>query len=60
MMKLTSKTFADADLIGYPHRIVISEKGLDAGQYEYKRRSQPDTAMIPMTAAIATLRGEAG
>jgi len=32
------KMFADCDLIGIPHRIVISEKGLDAGMIEYKKR----------------------
>ena len=32
------KMFADCDLIGIPHRIVISEKGLDAGIIDYKKR----------------------
>jgi prolyl-tRNA synthetase len=40
--------FADADLIGYPHRIVISEKGLDASELEYKSRRMEDAIMIPM------------
>lgn len=31
--------FADADLIGIPHRIVISEKTVAAGTFEYKARS---------------------
>ncbi len=30
--------FADADLMGIPHRIVIGEKSLDKGQIEYKNR----------------------
>lgn len=30
--------FADADLIGIPHRLVLSERGLDAGEVEYKKR----------------------
>jgi prolyl-tRNA synthetase len=30
--------FADADLIGIPHRLVISEKNLDLGFVEYKSR----------------------
>ena len=30
--------FADMDLIGIPHRLVISEKGLDRGVIEYKAR----------------------
>ncbi|MGH8529811.1 MAG: proline--tRNA ligase [Nevskiales bacterium] len=31
--------FADADLIGIPHRIVIGERGLDKGMLEYKSRA---------------------
>ena len=30
--------FADAELIGIPHRIVIGERGLDAGKLEYRHR----------------------
>lgn len=30
--------FADMDLIGIPHRIVIGERGIDAGTVEYKYR----------------------
>ena len=33
--------FADAELIGIPHRIVIGDRGLDAGNFEYRyRRSE--------------------
>ncbi len=31
--------FADMELIGIPHRIVVSERGLAAGTYEYRSRS---------------------
>ncbi|MCW8879820.1 MAG: proline--tRNA ligase [Kangiellaceae bacterium] len=34
--------FADMELIGVPHRIVISERGIDAGTFEYKHRSEKD------------------
>ncbi len=30
--------FADAELIGIPHRVVIGERGLDAGKLEYRHR----------------------
>ena len=30
--------FNDADLIGIPHRVVIGDKGLAAGQFEYRHR----------------------
>lgn len=35
--------FADTELIGIPHRLVIGDRGLDAGQIEYKHR-RADTA----------------
>ena len=31
--------FADIELIGIPHRVVVSERGLAAGTYEYRARS---------------------
>ena len=30
--------FADMDLIGIPHRLILGERGLDEGKIEYKRR----------------------
>lgn len=38
--------FADMDLIGIPHRIVISESGLDNGTVEYKSRSGKEVELI--------------
>ena len=49
--------FADADLIGYPHRLVLSEKGLDAGELEYKSRRAEDVEMIRIDSAVDRLRG---
>ncbi len=43
--------FADADLIGIPHRLVIAEKTWDEGQIEYKSRHSVDTEMV----AVSTL-----
>lgn len=40
--------FADADLIGIPHRIVITERGLDEGRCEYKSRRSADLEMVPL------------
>lgn len=34
--------FADMDLMGIPHRIVISDRGLKNGTVEYKARNQED------------------
>ena len=38
--------FADADLIGVPHRVVISEKSLEKGGLEYKKRNESDSKII--------------
>ena len=37
--------FADADLIGVPHRVVVSAKTLAAGKLEYKHRSSSESSM---------------
>lgn len=34
--------FSDLELTGIPHRIVIGEKGLDAGTFEYKARTDAE------------------
>mgnify|MGYP000315422396 CR=1 FL=1 len=49
--------FADLDLIGIPHRLVISDRGLDAGILEYKSRSGDASEEIPLGDAMAYLRG---
>ena len=38
--------FADADLIGIPYRVVVSEKSLAAGGYEFKKRTDVDAKII--------------
>jgi len=38
--------FADSELIGIPHRIVIGERGLDAGMLEYRHRRETTTSEI--------------
>ncbi len=38
--------FSDAELIGIPHRIVVGEKGLDAGTLEYKHRRDSESRDI--------------
>jgi prolyl-tRNA synthetase len=48
--------FADADLIGYPHRLVLSEKGLDAGELEYKSRRNENVEMIRVDSVVERLR----
>jgi len=38
--------FADMELIGIPHRIVVSERGLAAGTFEYRRRGESENRAI--------------
>ncbi|MBN1683840.1 MAG: proline--tRNA ligase [Gammaproteobacteria bacterium] len=38
--------FANADLIGIPHRIVISERSLKSGVWEYKARSAKESTLM--------------
>nr|VFK56182.1 MAG: prolyl-tRNA synthetase [Candidatus Kentron sp. TUN] len=40
--------FADMDLMGFPHRVVLGERGLDAGQVEYKARIDRETTQVPL------------
>jgi prolyl-tRNA synthetase len=48
--------FADAELIGIPHRVVISEKNLANGNLEYKGRRDTTARMIPQTEIIGFLK----
>ena len=47
--------FADAELIGIPHRLVLSERGLDAGTVEYKGRRDADNLDLPRGELLAFL-----
>jgi prolyl-tRNA synthetase len=38
--------FADADLLGIPHRVVVSQKSLEAGGFELKKRTSTDTKVV--------------
>lgn len=39
--------FKDADLLGFPLRVVVSERSLAAGQVEIKRRGVDEKVMVP-------------
>jgi prolyl-tRNA synthetase len=47
--------FADMDLIGLPHRLVLSERGLDAGTLEYKGRASEHSRDVPLEGIVAFL-----
>ena len=48
--------FADMDLIGVPHRVVLSERGLAAGNAEYKGRRDEKPADVPLADIVPLLR----
>jgi prolyl-tRNA synthetase len=47
--------FADAELIGIPHRITVGERGLKTGQLEYVARRAGQATMIAQADAVQTL-----
>ncbi|HMD58991.1 MAG TPA: proline--tRNA ligase [Steroidobacteraceae bacterium] len=48
--------FADAELLGIPHRVVIGERGLQAGTLEYRHRRATASEDLPLADAVAELR----
>ena len=48
--------FADMDLIGVPHRVVLGERGLAAGTAEYKARRDEKGMDVPLATIGAFLR----
>jgi prolyl-tRNA synthetase len=47
--------FSDIELIGIPHRIVVSERGLAAGTFEYRARSASESENLDRAALFARL-----
>jgi prolyl-tRNA synthetase len=45
--------FADADLIGIPHRVVIGDRGLKNGLVEYRQRRADETLEVPLAEVLA-------
>jgi prolyl-tRNA synthetase len=48
--------FADMDLIGIPHRVVLSERGLAAGNAEYKGRRDEKPRDLALKEVVAFLK----
>ncbi len=44
--------FNDMELIGIPHRVVVGERGLDAGTLEYRARGADANEDLPLDGAI--------
>ena len=47
--------FADIELIGIPHRVVVSGRGLEAGTFEYRARTAADSENLDRAALLARL-----
>jgi prolyl-tRNA synthetase len=48
--------FADAELLGIPHRLVVAERGLEAGKLEYRQRRDTASTEFPESEALTFLR----
>jgi prolyl-tRNA synthetase len=48
--------FADWELIGVPHRVVLSDRGLKEGRIEYQGRRDAEPSALPRADAAAWLK----
>ena len=48
--------FADAELLGIPHRLVISERNLAAGELEYRHRRDTESRNLKREEALKLLK----
>jgi prolyl-tRNA synthetase len=51
--------FADAELIGIPHRLVISERNLASGEFEYQHRRDTESRNLKREEALNLLKEHA-
>jgi prolyl-tRNA synthetase len=51
--------FADLELIGIPHRLVVSERTLRQGEAEYRGRRDPEARNIALRDAVEFLKSRA-
>ncbi|OWO81101.1 proline--tRNA ligase [Photorhabdus luminescens] len=52
--------FADMELIGIPHTIVIGDRNLDNGEVEYKRRRSDEKQMLKLDHVVDYLKQQLG
>ena len=50
--------FADWELIGVPHRVVLSDRGLKNGEVEYQGRRDAAAAVVPLGDAFSLVKGK--
>jgi prolyl-tRNA synthetase len=44
------------ELIGIPYRLVVSDRGLENDQIEFKERRLPDSTLLPLGDTVEYLR----
>ena len=52
--------FAESDLMGIPHRVVIGDRGLAEGKVEYKGRTDAEAQNLQVAECVAFLRDKLG
>ena len=52
--------FADAELLGIPHRLVVADRGLEAGRLEYRQRRESASTELPADGALEFMRARLG
>ncbi len=50
--------FTDADLMGFPLRVTVSERALHQGGVEYKRRDLPEKRILSRETLVEEIRTE--
>ena len=50
--------FADWELIGVPHRIVVGDRGLKDGNIEYQGRRDAEATQVPLAEALAFIQSK--
>jgi prolyl-tRNA synthetase len=50
--------FADWELIGVPHRVVVGDRGLKDGKFEYQGRRDTAATPIPIEEAVPFIQGK--
>ena len=50
--------FADAELLGIPHRLVLGERGLEAGSCEYRQRRATTNQDVPLESAVEFIKAQ--
>ncbi len=48
--------FADAELLGIPHRVVVGERGLESGRLEYRYRRDTESTEFPLDEALELIK----